>query len=613
MRSIRRSLILWFLGLTVLTLGVVVWLVDGVVGRAIRAREQASAEIVARQHALRVQEEIDRVDQSLLDEARGIAQSMQFLYADSFRTAVTTPIRRSWESVIAFGPFNPLAALNVEMMATNRLYPAFGAEFLAKRPLDESILNRVTDDEHFRDYYQVHTFGRNVRRSRSLGEETLPDFNASKIDVALPNWLPADEVELKDGTAVRRLVYVSPVVFFRQFGPPRRGDGDRTERSSTGTGGQRGTPPAPPPTGPPSPPRPAPTPESIVRATPRIYVQTARPMSILNGRIADFERERDADLAKIRLESYEATTRTRGLLLTIAAGAIAAMLVGSLILISRGLAPVNELSSAVRMVSERDFRLPVTADRMSTELLPVHRHMTETLDALKHAFEREKQAVADISHELRTPVASLAATLDVALRKPRSAEQYKATLEECRDINRQLGRLVERVMTLANLDAGNDRSVTAPCDAAEIGRECVRVIRPLAEKQGLSVTCELPAEWPITTDGDKLREVLMNLLHNAVEYTPAGGTVTVAATPAARGGVKFVVRDTGIGMSPDVSARIFERFYRADSSRTAVGVHAGLGLAIVKEYLSRMGGSVAVESTPGRGSTFTVEIPSLSA
>lgn len=613
MRSIRRSLIVWFLGLTVVTLGIVGVLVDGIVVRAIRARESAAVDFVRKQHEIRVQDESDRVDQSLLDEARAIAQSMQFLFADSFRASVTTPIRRSWESAIAFGAFNPLAAMNVEMMSSFRMYPFFHAEFMSKRPLDESIMNRVTDDEHFRDFYQVHTFGQLLMRSRSLADDAIPEFNVSRIDIALPNWLPADNVTLKNGTAVRRVVYASPVVFFRQFGSPRRSEGggpnsERGERTGGFGGGQRSSAPSNQPPNP----RPAPTPESLVRATPRIYIQTARPLSVLQTRLADFEKERDEELSNLRTASQSAIRGTRGLLLTIALGTILAMLAGSLILISRGLAPVNLLSSAVRNVSERDFRLPIEASELSSELLPVHRHMNETLTALKTAFEREKQAVADISHELRTPVASLAATIDVSLRKPRSAEQYKQTLEDCREINRQLGRLVERVMMLANLDAGNDRSVSVPCDTAELAKECVAMIRPLAEKRGQSIDLQIEDSPEILTDTDKVREVLMNLLHNAVEYTPEGGRISVNTKPT-EAGITLAVRDTGIGMSDDVKDKIFERFYRADQSRTEAGVHAGLGLAIVKEYLNRLGGSVRVDSRPGEGSTFTVTIPSLAA
>ena len=334
---------------------------------------------------------------------------------------------------------------------------------------------------------------------------------------------------------------------------------------------------------------------------------------MIHDKSNEFRDERDADLVKIKRESAAVISSTRWILLAVATGGIALLLLGSTAIISRGLLPVDRLSEAVSHVSERDFRLPVSSAEMSKELLPVYSRLTTTLDALRRAFDREKQAVADISHELRTPVAALAATIDVSLRKPRTREQYKTTLEECREINRQLARLVERVMTLANLDAGNDRSTTGPVDASELARECAAMIRPLAEAHGLTVSAQIAPALSLTTDGDKVREVLMNLLHNAVEYTPSDGRIDVSAQRTGTGGVEFRVRDTGIGMTADVKEKIFERFFRGDVSRTATGVHAGLGLAIVKEYVHRLGGTVTVESKPGSGSTFTVSVPSLSA
>jgi signal transduction histidine kinase len=261
-------------------------------------------------------------------------------------------------------------------------------------------------------------------------------------------------------------------------------------------------------------------------------------------------------------------------------------------------------------VSEKDFRLPIERQQLTEELAPIHDRLTHSLEALKHAFEREKEAVADISHELRTPVASLLATIDVSLRKPRTAEQYKQTLEDCRDITKQLGGLVERVMTLAYLDAGQTAVTKATTDVADVADGCASVIRPLAESHGLTLTTEVSEPVELSTDADKLREVILNLLHNAVEYNQPGGQVRlcVRSEPNAKR-VVVEVSDTGIGMTPDVKGKIFERFYRADPSRTATGVHAGLGLAIVKEYVSRLGGRISVDSEPGQGSTFRITLP----
>src|SRR5439155_22282400 len=115
-------------------------------------------------------------------------------------------------------------------------------------------------------------------------------------------------------------------------------------------------------------------------------------------------------------------------------------------------------------------------------------------------------------------------------------------------------------------------------------------------------------ELLLETDPAKLREVLMNLLHNAVEYNRPGGTIDLTVRREGPSAV-FEVRDTGIGMTAEVREKIFERFYRADASRQATGIHAGLGLAIVKEYVARLGGTIEVESEPGAGTTFRVTLP----
>jgi signal transduction histidine kinase len=164
-------------------------------------------------------------------------------------------------------------------------------------------------------------------------------------------------------------------------------------------------------------------------------------------------------------------------------------------------------------------------------------------------------------------------------------------------------------MTLAYIDAGQTRVSKSRVAAVELVSGCATVIRPLAEARGLTFTLTADPAVEVDTDRDKLREVLMNLLHNAVEYNNPGGSVELAVHPNGGGRIAFDVRDTGIGMTGEVKGRIFERFYRADPSRTETGVHAGLGLAIVKEYVERLGGTITVESAPGKGSLFRVEIP----
>jgi signal transduction histidine kinase len=243
-------------------------------------------------------------------------------------------------------------------------------------------------------------------------------------------------------------------------------------------------------------------------------------------------------------------------------------------------------------------------------LVPIRERLEHTLDELRRVFEREKQASADISHELRTPVASLLTTVEVALKKSRTAEEYRKTLEECRAMGRQMRQLVERIMAIARLDAGSDRIKPRAVDVAEVVAESAALVRPLAAERGLELRVHCPNPVTLTTDPDKLREVLVNLLHNAVQYNKPHGAVDVAANRD-NGWVDLTVQDTGIGIKPEARDHIFERFYRVDASRHADDLHAGLGLSIVKGYVGLLGGTISVESEPGQGSTFRVRLPSV--
>ncbi len=282
--------------------------------------------------------------------------------------------------------------------------------------------------------------------------------------------------------------------------------------------------------------------------------------------------------------------------------------IGGWLLIGSGLAPLKRLSLAVSRVSAKDFKLPIDPRELPGELLPVAERLQQTLQQLQEAFAREKRASADISHELRTPLAALTTTLEVALRKPRSAEDYRQTIEDARQIGRQISVLVDRMLKLAWLDSGADQVQSEAVDIDQLVDGCASIGKPLAEAQGLKFAVN--AERPLTmrTDPDKVREVVMNLLHNAIEYNRPGGAIELHAR-SFESGIVLEVCDTGIGIPLEMQGKIFERFYRGDPSRNAAGVHAGLGLAIVKEYVDRLGGRLSIESQVGAGSRFRIELP----
>ena len=286
----------------------------------------------------------------------------------------------------------------------------------------------------------------------------------------------------------------------------------------------------------------------------------------------------------------------------------AAILGGGFWLVRRGLAPLQRLSEAVSRVSEKDFRLRIDDDHLPRELEPIVDRLKLTLEALSRAFSREKQAAADISHELRTPLAALLTTIEVALRRPRSPEEYRDILNDCHATGKQMSHLVERLLTLARLDAGVDTLRPRQVDVAALAEQCTALVRPLAEARGLRLQVHCAGPAPLTADPDKLREVLTNLLHNAIEYNKPDGSVELTVARD-NGALRVEVSDTGVGISPEARQHIFERFYRADAARKADGLHAGLGLAIVKGYIDLMGGRIAVESEPGQGTTFRLQLP----
>ncbi|MCE9561358.1 MAG: HAMP domain-containing histidine kinase [Planctomycetes bacterium] len=648
MRSIRRSLTLYLFVLLAVTLGVVWAVIDQSTARVLDIREMADRDLIRTRYESRTREERARIDQSLLDQARLLGKIVQERERERFQIEMARHRAAMGVVPIAIGPtpfgVNPLAQAAWTMTGNtggsfSKPNPTPGVLFrmhFANLPIPDEYIQHFDDEHRSVVYFQINTAAGREWRSNSLGNRKLP-FDPNEIDsksadqpkpaetVNVPDWKIGPAVIGPDNESVRRVVYQMPhfngTPGFGRFWsrgvgpgreerkedrPPGSGSGG-APRSLVGSfaswalGGYIG--PQPGVGGPPLPP-PTPSLDSL----PRLFIQCARPQATIDAVLAGFAADRDKELAQLATEISEARYSVRVWATGIGLLAFLAVAIGGPVLVSRGLRPVGKLSEAVSLVSEKDFKLNHDGMDLAIELIPIHARLTQTLDLLQRAFSREKQAVADISHELRTPIAALMATIDVALRKPRSSEQYRATLEECRVISKQLGQLVERIMTLASLDAGNEVPMNSCTDVAEIAMGCVAVIRPLAEANSISVELRTDEPLELNTDTGKLREVLMNLLHNAVEYNKPGGTIELRARRFPNA-IVLEVQDTGIGMTDEVKGKIFERFYRADASRHATGVHAGLGLAIVKEYVSRLEATISVESEPENGSIFRVTLP----
>jgi signal transduction histidine kinase len=597
MRSIRLSLIVYFLLLLIAAESVAFWLVYRSATDVLREKQDVNRMLLEAQYRESMREKNERFDNELLEQAREVA------YLSSAR------IQRDQVRYTAFLPLMQMA--DVQAQWTLPFYVVEGTQPLFERGMRPApwlrnlvvgaVYAKALAEENLpkgqpgeTEYFQINWADRAVMwKSHSLAEDTLPIVERDFSPTEVVDW-KRDNVTLKNGQTVRRVMLkltgINPRNIFRV--PPINPPGGR----GAGRGGGRGGPDrGPPPPG--------------GDFTPWIVVHAARNTGRRDAEIAGLETEKSEALGRLESEAGETLGILRNRLLGIGVGTISATMLGGLILIGYGLAPLQRLSDAVSRVSPSDFRLPLDPqEKLPSELAPIRERLEGTLGELGKAFDREKQASADISHELRTPVASLLTTVEVALKKPRTAEEYRRTLEECRTMGRQMRQLVERIMAIARLDAGSDRIKPRPVDVTEVVAESAALVRPLAAERGLELRVHCQNPLTVTTDPDKLREVLVNLLHNAVQYNKPHGAVDVAANRE-NGWVDLTVQDTGIGIQPEARNHIFERFYRVDASRHADDLHAGLGLSIVKGYVGLLGGTISVESEPGQGTTFRVRLP----
>ncbi len=609
MRSIRLSLLAYFLGLLAVALGVASVLVYQSAQRSLREKEEVARKLIQAKYEEKAREKRARQDERLLTRAQGLARRVVIeLYWGRFKDRelhglglLTVPASPNghllaplWIAQVGKPSRRDRAFTPVAF----EIYRTLLAE-IKLTGLNPGDFVNLPPESQPGEYYQIDSngWGRSLR-SASLGKLSFPDTQLfARGEVAFSEF---DEVELAPGRMVRRVrLKTSSARRVPVWSPP------------SGS-------PSPLPPGPGAPDKGKGRPHSRHRSEPppmALVVQVAAETDKLDADLATLVASRDADLAALAGETEKALARQRSRLLTICGVTFAATVLGTFWLIYVGLAPLQRLSEAVSQVSAKDFRLPIEPDRLPRELRPIAQRLTGTLDLLKRAFAREKQATADISHELRTPLAALLTTTELALRKPRSAEQYRELLQDCRLSAQQMHQIVERLLTLARLDAGVDRLRAQAVDVAALAEQCAAVVRPLAEARGLQLAVHNKAlganghDGPrLTTDPDKLREVLTNLLHNAIQYNKPDGAIALTLERH-NGNLEVEVRDTGIGIAPEAREHIFERFYRADPSRNTDDLHAGLGLAIVKEYVDLMGGQITVLSEQGQGSTFRVQLP----
>jgi heavy metal sensor kinase len=303
--------------------------------------------------------------------------------------------------------------------------------------------------------------------------------------------------------------------------------------------------------------------------------------------------------------ALDAEIRRLGWLLAIATlGTIILALFVGTVVVRQGLRPLEELAGRIASIRHDDLSAQVPAARMPAEMAPVVERLNDLLRRLEGAFRRERAFAADAAHELRTPLSGLRCTLEVALTRPRTDNEYRLAMAECLEIIRRMHQMVDDLLVLARIEDGQS---AAHRELVRLGEFMDVTWSPFADKaraRGISMESEVPADLACMADRDSLVMIFTNLFENATEYANDGGHIQVKAGRNNRS-VEISVANTGCHLTQEDTRHVFERFWRGDAARTDTGIHCGLGLALVQRAVAGLGGAVTAEVA---GGTFTVRL-----
>jgi two-component system OmpR family sensor kinase len=284
---------------------------------------------------------------------------------------------------------------------------------------------------------------------------------------------------------------------------------------------------------------------------------------------------------------------------------------GGYFLACKSLAPVVAMSSQAGRIGAANLHERLAVQNEKDELGQLARSFNHLLDRLSESFERQRRFMADASHELRTPVAILRGEAEVALsQQARSLEEYRESLSVLHHEAERLTRIVEDLFTLTRADAGQYALQPRDFYLDELIAECVHSARTLALAKKISLAFDAAPECPVHADESLLRRMFLNLLDNAIKYTPEGGRVAVECSWRSKE-YAVSIADTGGGIPAELRPRIFERFFRADKARSRAGSDggAGLGLAISLWIAEAHHGRLELTRSDSAGSTFTAYLP----
>jgi heavy metal sensor kinase len=281
---------------------------------------------------------------------------------------------------------------------------------------------------------------------------------------------------------------------------------------------------------------------------------------------------------------------------------------GGYLLVRRALTPVEQITRAAERITQHNLseRLPVahTGDELERLSVSLNRMITR----LDDGFQNSKRFVADASHDLRTPLTILRGELENFAGDTRLDSELRERAASLLEEVAHLGKIVEQLFTLSRLDDGEAQTEWTRFDLTELAQTTVGQMNLLAEDKGISISCDASQPLPVKGNQVRLKQVVVNLLDNAIKYTPPKGAIQLRVH-GVNGHAVLEVKDNGIGIPSDALPHIFERFYRVDKARSADSESAGLGLSIVKSICIAHGAEVEAQSTVGNGSCFRIKLP----
>ncbi|HZQ25378.1 MAG TPA: ATP-binding protein [Terriglobales bacterium] len=317
-------------------------------------------------------------------------------------------------------------------------------------------------------------------------------------------------------------------------------------------------------------------------------------------------------------EGVDLEVRITGLYIALAGAVLLAITVPlALWGIRRGLLPMQRLAGQAALVSAQNWQFQAPEEiREIAELEPLTHAMSTMVDRLHRSFLQQREFLGNAAHELKTPVAILKSTLQAITQKPRSSEEYRQGIALALEDMERLENLLHWMLRLARAEQwahGALRRDLPTIDIAETCAEAIERLRPLTAEHHIAIHFVNHTGAFLRADPEDLQLIWVNLLENAIRYSPEGSSVDVAVSRQNGGPARILFEDHGVGVPPDQLPHIFERFHRGDPSRTRATGGFGLGLAIAKALVEAYGGHITASSTVGKGTRITVELPILNA